>query len=135
LDYPTITITDLVLEKLQIHEINRKDLVDLTVTFLYHPIRDGFSRDAVDARYISSILWNDWGFWYDATSNLQKTALMCEALKVEGKLVDGQVASVKSRISELLGYLEKTQKSSDWTKRAKVGTSKPWYRDVEEVVR
>jgi len=135
LDYPTITTTDLVLEKLQIHEINRKDLVDLTVTFLYHPIRDGFSREVVDARYISSILCNDWGFWYDATSNLPKTALMCEALKGEGKLVDDQVATVKSRISELLGHLERTPKSNGWTKRAKVGTSKPWYRDVEEVVR
>jgi hypothetical protein len=60
---------------------------------------------------------------------------MCEALNGEGKLVDDQVATVKSRISELLGHLERTPKSNGWTKRAKAGTSKPWYRDVEEVVR
>ncbi len=39
LDTPTISLTDMVLEKLQIHRIGRKDLVDLIVLFLGHEVK------------------------------------------------------------------------------------------------
>src|SRR5207245_5985659 len=54
LDSPTITLTDMVLEKLQIHRIARKDLVDLIVLFLGHDVKPSADSDheAVDAGYI-----------------------------------------------------------------------------------
>lgn len=39
-DSPTISLADLVLEKLQIVEINEKDLKDLIVVNLEHPLSD-----------------------------------------------------------------------------------------------
>jgi hypothetical protein len=135
LDYPTITVTDFVLEKLQIHEINRKDLIDLVVTFLYHRVGSGSDKRSIDADYISDLLSSDWGFWFDVTTNLEKTLQLCDVLLREGKLSSEQAGRSKSRISELLQIIEKTSKTDEWTKRAKVGTKKQWYRDVEEVVR
>ena len=38
LDFPTIPLADIVLEKLQIHRINRKDLVDLFMLLSGHEI-------------------------------------------------------------------------------------------------
>src|SRR5436853_4006800 len=51
LDFPTISLTDLVLEKLQIHRIGRKDLVDLLVLFLGYAVKPGVNGDheVVDA--------------------------------------------------------------------------------------
>jgi hypothetical protein len=47
LDYPMVSLADLLLEKLQIHRINVKDLVDVVVVLLYsHDVCSG-SRECV----------------------------------------------------------------------------------------
>jgi len=135
LHYPTITVTDLLLEKLQIHEINRKDLIDLVATFLYYPVQKGSTSKVIDLDYVSSVLGSDWGFWYDANSNMKKTSQMSEVLKSEGKLTATQSARVISQVTELHDRVESVEKSEKWKSRAKVGIEKPWYRDVEEIVR
>lgn len=136
LDYPTITLTDLVLEKLQIHRINRKDLVDLAVLFHGHGLcdeGDTTKRDCIDADYIASILASDWGFWYDAVSNLNKLANFVSA---ELSNVDTDASrTVQERVRALINSIEKKPKSKEWIKRSKIGTSKPWYREVEEIER
>ena len=42
---------------------------------------------------------------------------------------------ISGRISELLEMIEKEPKSVGWKLRARVGTKKKWYNDVEEVER
>src|SRR5437868_11291216 len=46
--------------KLQIYEINRKDLVDVIALLLDHPVGEG--DDAIDARYVARLACDDWGF-------------------------------------------------------------------------
>jgi hypothetical protein len=137
LDFPTISLTDIVLEKLQIHHINRKDLIDLAVLFLGHEISesDGGQNETVGGRYIEELLSDDWGFWYDAVSNLDKVRKQVGDLTSEGKLTAHQVAIITQRMDQLRRILEESPKSTKWEKRARVGTKKPWYREVEEVVR
>jgi hypothetical protein len=135
LDYPTITPADIVLEKLQIHDINRKDLIDLIAVFLVHDVLEQPDKDAVDGGYIAKILSDEWGFWYDATTNLAKVKSVLEQLTKEGKLTALQSQTTTQRIDALLGIVTKTPKTRNWEKRAKAGTKKAWYREVEEVVR
>ncbi|MEI6308399.1 MAG: hypothetical protein WCP58_02000 [bacterium] len=40
LDFPTIALADIVLEKLQIHFINKKDLIDLILLFCGHELAE-----------------------------------------------------------------------------------------------
>jgi len=133
LDYPTISITDLVLEKLQIHEINRKDIVDLIAIFLAHPVSDNSEKESVDGGYIARLLANDWGFWYDATNNLRKVLSFAEKFGEEGALTSEQVSLVKKRVETLGKMIDEAPKSKAWIKRSKKGTSKPWYREVGEL--
>ena len=42
---------------------------------------------------------------------------------------------IGSRIAELESTLQSVPKGRHWEKRAKVGAAKPWFREVEEVVR
>ncbi len=137
LDFPTISLTDIVLEKLQIHHINRKDLIDLAILFLGHEVseNDGSQKETVGAGYIAGLLSDDWGFWYDAVNNLDKVRTQAEGLTNEGKLTAQQFATISQRVDKLKRVLEDSPKSKNWEKRAKVGTKKPWYREVEEVVR
>ncbi len=135
LDFPTITLADLVLEKTQIHQINRKDLVDLIVLFLGHEVVEGQRGDAIDGSYIAKVLADDWGFYYDATNNLRLVRRLAGELASQGKLSGEELGLVEARVDRLLEMIEREPKTKKWMKRAKVGTKKPWYREVEEVVR
>jgi hypothetical protein len=135
IDYPTISPADIVLEKLQIHDINRKDLIDLIMLFLVHDVQGQFGKDAIDAAYIGKILSGEWGFWYDATTNLERVRGLLQALGKEGKLSSAQTQIVEQRLERLLDYVKNTPKERSWEKRAKTGTKKAWYREVEEVQR
>lgn len=137
LDFPTISLSDIVLEKLQIHDINRKDLIDLAILFLGHEVceNDGGQKETVGGGYVAGLLGDDWGFWYDAVNNLEKVRTQAGDLANEGKLTSQQLATIGQRVDKLKRVLEDSPKSRNWDKRAKVGTKKPWYREVEEVVR
>jgi hypothetical protein len=135
IDYPTITAADIALEKLQIHEINRKDLIDLIVLFLVHDVQGQPGKDVIDGAYIGKILAKEWGFWYDATTNLENVKNLLQTLEKEGKLSRSQSQLVEQRMEKLLEYVKNTPKERSWEKRAKTGTKKPWYREVEEVSR
>lgn len=137
LDYPTISLTDLILEKLQIHRIARKDLVDLLVTFLGHEVKPAANgdREAVDAGHIGQLLADDWGFWYESTQNLEKTKQILGTFVAEGRISGDLANRIRKRIQSLEATLQSVPKGRHWEKRAKVGTAKPWFREVEEVVR
>ncbi len=135
LDYPTITLADIILEKLQIHFINLKDLIDLIVLFMGHDVSEHTNKDMIDGGYIAKVLSDDWGFWYDAITNLNKAKSLAKTFLESGKLAEEQVKIVTERIDTLRKIIDNYPKTKNWEKRAKIGTNKPWYREVEEVVR
>ena len=54
LDRPTISTADLLLEKMQIVELNLKDITDTMVLMLEHPIANGQARHGGDRRRATS---------------------------------------------------------------------------------
>src|SRR5437773_6686620 len=116
------------LEKLQIHRIGRKDLVDLLVTFLGHDVKEKANgdREAVDAGHIANLLADDWGFWYESMQNLEKTRQMLAQFIGEGRISQDLAQRIRSRITELESKLQSVPKGRHWERRAKVGTAKPW---------
>ncbi len=135
LSFPAITPTDVVLEKLQIHDINPKDLVDLIVLFMSHDLAEEDGEGKINAAYIAGLLADDWGFWYDATRNLELVKSYADQMVGEGRLNPEEAERVKSQVDLLLRRIEEEPKTKRWRKRAKTGTKKKWYREVEEVVR
>ena len=130
-DHPTIPLADIVLEKLQIVKLNEKDVKDLIVLFNEHPVGET-DKDTINAKYIAKLLAKDWGFWYTATTNLKR--LRDEFIGMY-KLPEDIVKRVKNRVNELLDYIDKEPKTIKWKMRAKIGTSRKWYKEVEEVIR
>jgi len=133
LDYPTISLADLVLEKLQIHQINKKDLIDMIVLLLGHDIASHPSKDAIDAKHIAITLANEWGFCYDATNNLKYVKQLGEQLLEEDRIRSDQRNTVNQRVDALLEIIDKEPKTLAWKVREKVGTKKPWYREVTDL--
>jgi hypothetical protein len=128
----TLSPTDLLLEKLQIHEINEKDIKDIILLLAANTIGEEEGENIINGKYIATLLADDWGFWYDATLNLQKTLKFLEKY-VQENMVDEKVQNIVSeRISELQKLIERQPKTKNWEKRSKQGSKKKWWRDVEE---
>ena len=72
-DGPCASPSDLLLSKLQIFEVNRKDLVDLTALLLDHPVA-GNGDEAIDAAYIARLTADDWGLYRDAAGQHREAA-------------------------------------------------------------
>jgi hypothetical protein len=140
LDYPTITTTDMLLEKVQMWEaFGVKDLKDCLLLLLSHDIKEGTDEEAINVSYMAKLLSQDWGFWYTVTTNLQnikRFVTELEKLGPEAK-IDPAVVSEKERsdivakIDFLVSKIETEPKSFGWKMRAKVGTKKQWYCHVE----
>ena len=128
LDPVTIPLSDILLEKLQIVEINEKDLKDLVVLLLEHPIMDG-PDGGIDASYVVELLSKDWGFYYTVSLNLDRIRRYMETIP---DLSAEQRAVVEERIGQLWERIESAPKGMKWKLRARVGPSRRWYNEVGE---
>jgi hypothetical protein len=123
-----VSLADLMLQKLQIVQINDKDLKDAMLLLLAAPIGE-IDKDAINAKYIARLFSEDWGFYYTATNNLKKIKDAMVGVKA---LNEQQRASISEKVDYFLNYIEDTPKSGKWKSRAKTGTSKPWYQEVSD---
>jgi hypothetical protein len=131
LDSPTISLADLLLEKMQIVRLESKDIKDTILLFLNHDIGGG-DREEVDLEYLRSVLSSDWGFYHTVITNLERVR---NALAQTGWMNNGLKAQTDKRIERLVAALENCPKTIRWRMRARIGTRRQWYRDVEERVR
>jgi hypothetical protein len=127
-DYPTISLADLLLEKLQIVKIEPKDLKDAIVLLREHNIGDA-DKETINAGYISKLLSGDWGFWYTFTTNLSKMQAHLQTLSM---LPPDEHEKIGANIGNLRDRIEKEPKSMGWRMRARVGPKKQWYKTVDE---
>ena len=128
IDFPTISLTDLLLEKMQIVQINKKDLDDMVVLLMSHPVSES-DQNSVNRKYLADVLSEDWGFYYTVTTNLQKLKQYAGDYTAR----TGTTDSVSKKIDELLQSIEAHPKGFKWKMRAKVGNRQKWYNDVDEV--
>lgn len=127
----TIPLAELLLEKMQIVQINEKDLIDSVMLLREHPIGD-IDEETVNAIIISRILGKDWGYWRTFTGNLK---LLDETLDRYDELSEEDRQVVRKRIEELNNRIEAEPKTLLWKARAKIGERVKWYKDVEELER
>jgi hypothetical protein len=123
-----VSLTDLLLQKLQIVQINDKDLKDAMLLLLAGRIGDG-DHDGVNAKYVAKLMSEDWGFYYTSTQNLGKIKGAVDAVKV---LSEDQRAAIRAQADHLIEAIESVPKSGRWKGRAKVGTGKLWYNEVSD---
>jgi hypothetical protein len=123
----TLFPSDLLLTKLQVVEINRKDLLDALTLVLTHELGDD-AADALDVGRLVAVTAGDWGWFTTFTDNLRRLPdLSFDVLDPDS------AAGVADRVRQLLEALEAAPKSLRWKARAKVGRKVKWYELPEEV--
>ncbi len=124
-DDPCLTPADLLLSKLQVFEVNMKDLVDSIALLLDHPIAD-HDDDAINGTYLAQLLSEDWGLYRTMQLNTARIRDTAKQLPVAAD-------TVNQRLDELWARTEAHPKSLKWRLRAKVGDRMSWYELPEEV--
>lgn len=128
-DSPTIPLTELLLEKMQIVQINEKDIIDTIMLFLEHPLGDT-DHEAINIKLAAQLCANDWGLWRTTTMNLNKVKQLSQHYT---QLSPEQKSKVASQVEATLSRLNNEPKSLAWKIRDRVGDRVKWYKDVDEV--
>lgn len=129
LDERTLSLVDLLLEKMQIAQLNEKDAIDTAMLLREHDV--GLPGPGViDAEYLAHLMKSDWGFWRTLTENLDKVRSLIDGYAA---LSDSDRQDIRDKIARMLDRVESEPPTTRWKLRAKIGERKKWYRDVDEV--
>jgi hypothetical protein len=127
-DEVSIPLAELLLTKLQIVELNEKDIRDALALIASHGLAEA-DGDTVNAGQVAELCASDWGLWRTITKNLD--ALRAHVGNYE--LDADERARIEERIAALLERIEQEPKSMSWRIRARVGERVRWYDLPEEV--
>jgi hypothetical protein len=132
LDTSTATLTpaDLFLTKMQVVEINDKDLVDLVALVHHHQVEidPALDADVIDLDRIGAVCGTEWGWYATVVDNLVRVSARA------ADLLDAAAAAVVAARCAVVGaHLEAVPKSMRWRSRARVGRRVRWYELPEEV--
>jgi Uncharacterised nucleotidyltransferase len=124
----TVPLAELLLTKLQIIELNEKDVRDTLLLAHGHEVsdRDG---DAINGKRIAELCAGDWGLWRTITANVGKVLEHAGDYEVP----DLDRERIAARLRAVLERIEAEPKSRGWKLRAKIGERKRWYELPEEV--
>jgi hypothetical protein len=128
----TLDVADLLLTKLQIVELNRKDVHDLVHLFSAFPVKDGDEPGTIGTGRIGKIVGEDWGWWRTVTMNLDKVAELAEG-EHRDLVPDARHFDPAEQARALRASCDSCPKTLKWKLRSKVGDRVQWYELPEEV--
>jgi hypothetical protein len=128
LAHVTVTLADLLFTKLQIVQMNEKDLRDATAIFLDHDVGTRDEEETVNGAYLARLSGADWGVYTTLTDSLQKIREFLPSLSLDTT----SAAAVRERLDKLRGMMDAERKGTAWRLRALVGRRVTWYDLPEE---
>jgi len=133
-DHPTLPLAELLLSKLQVVHINRKDVLDALILFVQYPLAAS-DREGISVPRITGLTSSDWGWWRTVTENLDKIRLFYEVDLKAGELDTTSPHRFEAgrQVEALRAAIDAAPKSTKWKLRARVGDRVPWYELPEEV--
>jgi hypothetical protein len=128
----TLSPADLLLTKLQIVQLNAKDIQDMLALLLDFEPRESSEHpgEELDMRIITQICSQDWGWYTTVTDNLERIAQ-----EAQSYLSEEEAALVARRAGWMRTHLAEAPKSTAWKLRALAGRRVQWYELPEEVRR
>ena len=129
-DSPTIPLAEMLLEKMQIVQINPKDVIDTIMLLREHSLGKS-DADTINSSRIAAMCARDWGLWRTVTMNLKKTIEISDGytwLPNDDRLV------VVDKIGQLLKTIDAEPKPAAWNIRNKIGDRVKRYKEVHEVI-
>lgn len=131
----TLPAAELLMTKLQIVELNRKDQRDAFALLDGAEVAEGDlapdGSPAIDAVRIASLTSQDWGLQRTFELNFERLRGSLDELELAAE----RRSAIGARIDRLATAIEDAPKSRKWKLRARIGERKQWYEEPEEVER
>jgi hypothetical protein len=128
LDPVTVPLAELLLTKLQIAELNEKDVRDTIALLACHPVSET-DAGCVNAAHVARLCASDWGLWRTITGNLSA----CRDRLGTYDLTADERERIERRLDEVLERIDEEPKTRGWRLRARIGERRRWYELPEEV--
>lgn len=126
----TLPLAELLLTKLQIVQLNAKDVRDICALLLDHRVGQG-DTETINADRVADLCAGDWGLYKTVTLSLRKIEDFIDAFDLDAE----SRRLILARAESLRDAIEAAPKSLKWKMRAKVGERVQWYELPEEVRR
>jgi len=123
----TLPLADLLLTKMQVVELNHKDMQDMAALLQEHPFTE--NEEGINIRYITELTRNDWGLQRTLEKTIERlsvTETLAELSATEPRF------SLADQLSTLADAMMSAPKSTGWKLRSKIGERKRWYELPEE---
>ncbi len=127
-DPGTLPLVDLLLCKMQVIQLNEKDVRDVQAMLLDFPMGSG-DGDTINLDRLCRLLSNDWGLCHTVQINLERVRSSAGGIG----LTSGEEEWIGLQVGALLDALDRCPKTLRWTARARVGEKLPWYELPDEV--
>jgi hypothetical protein len=126
----TLDPMDLLLSKLQIVELNEKDVDDCLRLLVTFPLAESDDSATMDVRVFRTVVADDWGWWKTVTLNLDRI----RAMLADGPrpAIAGGRLDPRAQLAALSQAAEQVPKSRRWKLRSRIGERKRWYEQPEE---
>ena len=122
---------DLFLTKIQIIELNQKDIYDLGLLLLDTEVGKGKKhKGALDTGYIARLCAKDWGWYKTVTKNIRE---LKHHLGKMPELSSEQKEKISAKLDLIENEIEKQPKSMAWKTRNLVGEKVQWYNLPEDL--
>jgi len=128
----TLDVTDLLLTKLQIVELNEKDVHDLFHLLSAFEVRPGDEPGTIGLDRIGHVVSAEWGWWRTATMNLDKLVQLAGHDHAD-LLPEARRFQPAEQARTIRTACDEVPKTMKWKLRAKVGDRVRWYELPEEV--
>jgi hypothetical protein len=125
----TLDLADLLMTKLQVWQVNEKDLGDAACILADHAlVASEATPDGLDLVRIRALTGTDWGLCHTTERNLGRVREEWTRRAALGTRFD-----VANQVDALLGEIARAPKSMAWKARARVGERVRWYETPEEL--
>jgi hypothetical protein len=126
----TLDPLDLLLTKLQIVQLNEKDVDDCLQLLVTFPVAEAGEAGTIDLAAFRAVVGDDWGWWRTVTQNLERIRGLLAA-GPRGAIEGGALDPVP-QLDALVQAAEDAPKSRRWRLRSRVGDRVRWYELPEE---
>lgn len=128
----TLDVADLLLSKLQIVELNEKDLQDILYLLAAFPVQGGDEPGTIGLDRLGEVVGADWGWWRTVTGNLDRISHLSDEHH-ENLIPPAPPFDPVAQAEALRAHCDAAPKTLRWKLRSKVGERVRWYELPEEV--
>ncbi len=128
LEPETVPLAELLLMKLQVVQLNEKDLRDVVALLHHHDVAE-HDGDTINAAYMAHVCAGDWGLWRTCKLNVERVRDGVGQYDV----ATAERTRIDERLERLWARIEAEPKSRGWRMRDRIGDRRQWYEEPEEV--